>query len=194
MHVLAAAARQGEPGGAVARACKDGLFDILSSDHAPYRFDDQGKKLHGMRAPFRKVANGLPGLETRAPILFSEGVVAGRIDIERFVALNSANAAKIYGIYPRKGTISIGADADIAIWDPEKKVVIRNADLHHNVDYTPFEGMTVQGWPMTVLSRGEVVCDDWRLLGVKGRGQFLECGPPEPVKPRRNRRGRKAWI
>jgi dihydropyrimidinase len=162
---------------------KDGLFDILSSDHAPYRFDAGGKKLHGMKASFRKVANGLPGLETRAPILFSEGVVAGRFDIERFVALNSANAAKIYGIYPRKGTIAVGADADIAIWDPEKKVVIRNADLHHNVDYTPFEGMTVQGWPITVLSRGEVICDGGVLHGIKGRGQFLECGPPEPVTP-----------
>jgi dihydropyrimidinase len=173
---------------------KDGLFDILSSDHAPYRFDAGGKKLHGMQASFRRVANGLPGLETRAPILFSEGVIAGRIGIERFVALNSANAAKIYGIYPRKGTISVGADADIAIWDPEKKVVIRNMDLHHNVDYTPFEGMTVQGWPITVLSRGEVVCDSGVLHGVKGRGQFLECGPPEPVTPRQNGTGERAWI
>jgi dihydropyrimidinase len=170
---------------------KDGLFDILSSDHAPYRFDAGGKKLHGMKASFRKVANGLPGLETRAPILFSEGVVAGRFDIERFVALNSANAAKIYGIYPRKGTIAVGADADIAIWDPEKKVVIRNADLHHNVDYTPFEGMTVQGWPITVLSRGEVICDGGVLHGTKGRGQFLECGPPEPVTPHT---GGLAWT
>jgi dihydropyrimidinase len=173
---------------------KDGLFDILSSDHAPYRFDDNGKKLHGMRAPFRKVANGLPGLETRAPILFSEGVVAGRIDIERFVALNSVNAARIYGLYPRKGTITIGADADIAIWDPEKKVVIRNADLHHNVDYTPFEGMSVQGWPITVLSRGEVVCDAGVLHGIKGRGQFLECGQPEPVKPHQNGAEGRTWI
>jgi dihydropyrimidinase len=173
---------------------KDGLFDILSSDHAPYRFDDNGKKLHGMRAPFRKVANGLPGLETRAPILFSEGVVAGRIDIERFVALNSVNAARIYGLYPRKGTITIGADADIAIWDPEKKVVIRNADLHHNVDYTPFEGMSVQGWPITVLSRGEVVCDAGVLHGIKGRGQFIECGQPEPVKPHQNGAEGRTWI
>lgn len=180
--------------GVLWQGLKDGLFDILSSDHAPYRFDAGGKKLHGLRAPFRKVANGLPGLETRAPILFSEGVVAGRIDIERFVALNSANAAKIYGIYPRKGTISVGADADIAVWDPEKKVVIRNTDLHHNVDYTPFEGMTVQGWPMTVLSRGEVVCDGGVLYGAKGRGQFLECGPPEPVTPRQNGAGDRAWI
>ena len=142
-----------------------------------------------MRAPFRKVANGLPGLETRAPLLFSEGVVAGRIDIERFVALNSANAAKIYGIYPRKGTISIGADADIALWDPEKRVTICNADLHHNVDYTPFEGMVVQGWPVTVLSRGDVICDNGELLGAKGRGRFLECGPPEPVS-----RKETAWT
>jgi dihydropyrimidinase len=186
--------RDKESQAALWQGLKDGLFDILSSDHAPYRFDGNGKKLHGMHAPFRKVANGLPGLETRAPILFSEGVVAGRIDIERFVALNSANAARIYGIYPRKGTISVGADADIAIWDPEKKVVIRNADLHHNVDYTPFEGMTVQGWPMTVLSRGEVVCDAGALHGVKGRGQFLVCGPPEPVKPPQNGAGARTWI
>ena len=175
--------------GVLWQGLKDGLFDILSSDHAPYRFDANGKKLHGMRAPFRKVANGLPGLETRAPLLFSEGVVAGRIDIERFVALNSANAAKIYGIYPRKGTISIGADADIALWDPEKRVTICNADLHHNVDYTPFEGMVVQGWPVTVLSRGDVICDNGELLGAKGRGRFLECGPPEPVS-----RKETAWT
>jgi dihydropyrimidinase len=173
---------------------KDGLFDILSSDHAPYRFDAEGKKLHGTDASFRKVANGLPGLETRAPILFSEGVVAGRIDIERFVALNSSNAARIYGLYPRKGTISVGADADIAIWDPEKKVVIRNADLHHNVDYTPFEGMMVQGWPVTVLSRGDVVCDAGVLHGAKGRGRFLECGPPEPMAPRPTDAGERSWI
>jgi dihydropyrimidinase len=166
---------------------KDGLFDILSSDHAPYRFDAEGKKRHGTDAPFRKVANGLPGLETRAPILFSEGVVAGRIDLERFVALNSANAAKLYGLYPRKGTIAIGADADIALWDPEKRVTIRNGDLHHNVDYTPFEGLEIQGWPETVLSRGTVICDGGELLSGKDHGQFLECGPPGPVTAAQSR-------
>lgn len=159
----------------------DGLFDILSSDHAPYRFDSQGKKLHGMRAPFRKVANGLPGLETRAPILFSEGVGKGRFGLEKFVALNSTNAARIYGLYPRKGTIAVGSDADIAIWDPERKVTIRNENLHHNVDYTPFEGMTVTGWPDIVLSRGDIVCSEGRLVAAQGRGHFLECGRPEPV-------------
>ena len=162
---------------------QDGLFDILSSDHAPYRFDEQGKKLHGMRAPFRKVANGLPGLETRAPLLFSEGVGTGRIGLERFVALNSTNAARIYGLYPRKGTIAVGSDADIAIWDPERKVTIRNADLHHNVDYTPYEGMTVTGWPTTVLSRGEIICADGAIARQRG---------PRPVsRMRRARAGER---
>jgi dihydropyrimidinase len=163
----------------------DGLFAILSSDHAPYRFDGEGKLMYGRGAPFRKVANGIPGLETRAPLLFSAGVVAGRIDLQRFVALNSANAARLYGLYPRKGTIAVGSDADIAIWDPERKVTVRNADLHHNVDYTPYEGRTITGWPVTVLSRGEIVCDDGKLHAQPGRGQFLK---------RRTAAGVRSWI
>jgi dihydropyrimidinase len=173
---------------------RDGLFDILSSDHAPYRFDAEGKKLHGLNAPFRKVANGIPGLETRAALLFSEGVSAGRISMERFVALNSTNAARIYGLYPHKGTICVGADADIAIWDPQKMVTIRNADLHHNVDYTPFEGMTVKGWPVLVFSRGEVVCEDNVFHDRKGRGQFLECGTPGPVADGHFGANEPSWI
>jgi len=172
----------------------DGLFDVLSSDHAPYRFDDQGKKMHGTNAPFQKIANGVPGLETRAPLLFSEGVAAGRISLERFVALNSTNAARIYGLYPRKGTIAIGSDADVAIWDPEKVVTIRNADLHHNVDYTPYEGRTVTGWPTTVLSRGQIVCSEGTLYGRPGHGQFLECGAPEPVTAAAGRAKERSWI
>jgi len=173
---------------------KDGLFDILSSDHAPYRFGDDGKKRFGTDAPFRKVANGMPGLETRAPILFSEGVVAGRFSLERFVELNSTNAARIYGLYPRKGTIAVGSDADIAIWDPEKRVVITNDILHHNVDYTPFEGMTVQGWPITVLSRGKVICDNGELLSGTDHGTFLECGTPEPAKAMHKSTDKRVWT
>lgn len=173
---------------------KDGLFDILSSDHAPYRFDDDGKKRFGTDAPFRKVANGMPGLETRAPILFSVGVVAGRFSLERFVELNSTNAARIYGLYPRKGTIAVGSDADIAIWDPEKRVVITNDILHHNVDYTPFEGMTVQGWPITVLSRGKVICDNGELLSGTDHGTFLECGTPEPAKAMHKSTDKRVWT
>ncbi|MDB5544761.1 MAG: dht [Hyphomicrobiales bacterium] len=153
---------------------RDGAIDIFNSDHAPYRFDDEGKLKAGPGASFRKVANGVPGLETRLPILFSEGVVKGRIDLQRFVALTATNNAKLYGLHPRKGAIAIGADADIAIWDPEKRVTITNDLLHHNVDYTPYEGLEVQGWPKTVLSRGEVVVDDGRLHAEPGRGRFLE--------------------
>jgi dihydropyrimidinase len=163
----------------------DGLFSIFSSDHAPFRYDDpKGKMPGGKMAPFRYIPNGIPGLETRLALLFSEGVRRGRIDLNRFVALTATNPAKLYGLYPRKGTIAVGADADIAIWDPEKDVVIRNAMLHHDVDYTPYEGMEVKGWPVTTLSRGEVVWQAGRLMGAPGRGEFLECGRPDPARPR----------
>ena len=158
------------------RGIEDGTIDIVNSDHAPYRFDARGKLNAGPNPPFRKVANGIPGLETRLPLLFSEGVVKGRIDLPRFVALTATNNARTYGLHPRKGTIAIGADADLAIWDPEKRVTIRNAALHHNVDYTPFEGLEVQGWPETVLSRGETIVEAGELRGAPGRGRFLEQG------------------
>jgi len=167
----------------------DGSFDIFSSDHAPYRFDAMGKLLNGRIAPFRKVANGIPGLETRAPLLFSEGVMGGRISLQRFVELNSANAARLYGLYPRKGTIAVGSDADIALWDPEKKVTLSNAMLHHNVDYTPYEGRTLTGWPVSVFSRGELVCHEGQLMGAPGRGVFLKREVQAP-----DRQGEQQWT
>ncbi|WP_343582984.1 dihydropyrimidinase [Herbaspirillum sp.] len=164
-----------------------GLFTVFSSDHAPFRYEDpQGKKPGGKEVPFRYIPNGTPGLETRMPILFSEGVGKGRIDLNRFVALTATDPAKMYGLYPRKGTIAIGSDADIAIWDPHKEVVIRNEMLHHDVDYTPYEGMRITGWPETTLSRGEVVWDGGQVRGAVGRGQFLVCGLPDPARPRKN--------
>jgi dihydropyrimidinase len=165
---------------------EDGLFDIFSSDHAPYRFDDSGKLRYGTRISFSKVANGIPGLETRAPLLFSEGVMTGRLDLNRFVALNSTNAAKLYGLHPQKGTIAVGSDADIAIWDPERRVTITNDMLHHNVDYTPYEGRELQGWPVTVISRGEVICHEGKLVGQAGHGRFL--------KRFRTPQGARAWT
>ncbi len=130
---------------------RDGTLSVFSSDHAPNRFDDvHGKKVVGEEAPFAVIPNGVPGLETRLPILFSEGVVKGRIDLQTFVALSATNPARLFGLHPRKGTIAIGADADIAIWDPERKVRIRNADLHHQVDYTVYEDVEVTGWPVRI--------------------------------------------
>ncbi len=167
------------------RGLESGLFDVFSSDHAPFRFDDaEGKKVAGAAASFSRVPNGIPGLETRLPLLFSEGVGKGRLSLNRFVELTATAPARIYGLYPRKGTIAIGSDADLAIWNSEKQVTIRNEKLHHRVDYTPYEGRTVHGWPETVISRGEIVVNGERLLGAAGRGEFLRCGKPEPARPR----------
>jgi dihydropyrimidinase len=164
----------------------DGLFTVFSSDHAPFSYDDpRGKKPGGREVAFRHVPNGIPGLETRLPLLFSEGVLAGRITLERFVELTATNPAKLYGLHPRKGTIAVGADADLAIWDPEREITLTNAALHHATDYTPYEGMRIRGWPVTTLSRGEVVWDGQRPQGVPGRGQFLRCAPSEMARPRR---------
>ena len=166
-------------------ALADGLFTVFSSDHAPFSYDDpQGKRLGGNEVPFQYIPNGIPGLETRLPLLFSEGVQKQRISLNRFVELTSTNPAKLYGLYPRKGTIAIGGDADIAIWDAAREVTIANAMLHHAVDYTPYEGMRIQGWPVITLSRGEVVCEDGQPKGNAGRGQFLRCALPDMARPK----------
>ena len=114
--------------GAAGRACSSGVFSLFSSDHCPFRYDDaQGKLAPKGRTSFRWVPNGIPGVETRLPILFSEGVGKGRITLNEFVALTATNHAKTYGLYPRKGTIAVGSDADIAIWDPAREVTITQA-------------------------------------------------------------------
>jgi dihydropyrimidinase len=155
------------------------VFSIFSSDHAAFRYDDShGKKPGSEEQPFQYIPNGIPGLETRLPLLFSGGVAAGRIDIHQFVALTATNPAKMYGLYPRKGSIMVGADADIVLWDTKRRVTIDNAMLHHNVDYTPYQGMEVQGWPVLTLSRGRVVSRDSSLVGDMYGGEFLPCGKP----------------
>jgi len=156
-----------------------GLFDIVSSDHAPYGFTDpKGKNRGSGNAPFRCIPNGVPGVETRMPLLFSEGVQRGRITLNRFVELVATNTAKLYGLYPRKGTIAIGCDADMVIWDTEREVSLTNAMLHSNCDYTPYEGMQFKGWPAVTLCRGEVVCHDGTVRGRPGQGEFLRCDLP----------------
>jgi dihydropyrimidinase len=164
---------------------KDGTFQVLSSDHAPFRFDDpQGKKPGGAEVPFRHIPNGIPGLETRLPLLYSEGVLGGRITLQKFVELTATNPAKAYGLHPRKGTIAVGSDADLVLWD-EREVTIRNDRLHHAVDYTPYEGMQLKAWPAMTLSRGEVVWDGKVFTGQAGRGKFLPCGTPTLLPRRR---------
>ncbi len=165
---------------AIWRGLTNGTFQVFNSDHAPYRFDETGKFNAGPNPTFKKIANGLPGLETRMPLLFSEGVRKGRLSLNEFVALTSTNSAKIYGLHPRKGTIAVGADADIAIWDPQWERTITQSMLHDNMDYTPYEGRTVTGWPRIVINRGRIVVEDETLQVERGSGAFLERKPETP--------------
>jgi len=166
------------------RGIQSGVLSVFSSDHAPYRYDDpEGKKAKGENAPFHTIPNGVPGLEVRLPMLFSAGVRTGRITLQQFVAITATNPARIYGLNPRKGTIAVGSDADIAIWDPDKEVTVTHGMLHDAMDYTPYEGHKVTGWPVVTLSRGEVVWDGQEPRGAPGRGRFLPCDLPEPARP-----------
>lgn len=145
-------------------------IQVVATDHCP--FDFKGDKQRG-KDDFTKCPNGGPGIETRIPLLFSEGVMKGKIDIKIFVDIVSTNPAKIFGIYPKKGSISAGADADIIIIDPEKEVTLSKAMLHENVDYTPYEGIKLRGYPVLTMVRGKVVARDNVFVGEKGYGEYL---------------------
>src|SRR4051812_41899323 len=160
-----------------------GDLQTISSDHAPYRFDDTGKLRAGPNPNFKQVANGLPGLELRLPLLFDAMVSKGRLGLNKFVELTSTAPAKVYNLHPRKGAIAIGADADIALWDPDKRVTISDEMMHDLAGYTPFAGRSVQGWPVTVLSRGRVIVDGGKRLADPGSGQFLARSGGEAAKP-----------
>jgi len=152
------------------------VFDIFSSDHCPFRFNDAaGKDAPGARQSFRNIPNGIPGVETRLPVLFSEGVVKKRITLEHFAAITATNHARLYGLYPRKGLIAVGADADIALWDPSLTKPIKQSELHHGSDYTPWEGFEVTGWPVQTILRGVTVMKDGLPIG-EPIGQHLERG------------------
>ncbi|WP_416412487.1 dihydropyrimidinase [Pantoea sp. App145] len=167
---------------AVWNALANGTFTIFSSDHCPFNFDDpQGKKLHGDNASFDLVPNGIAGLETRLPLLMSEGVLRKRISAQRFVDLTATAPAKLYGLYPQKGSIAVGSDADLVIWDTDIDKTISNRDLHTNADHTPYEGKQVQAWPAITLSRGEKVWAEGEYQGRAGNGAFLTCAVPFPI-------------
>ncbi|HSU21943.1 MAG TPA: amidohydrolase family protein, partial [Variovorax sp.] len=169
---------------AVWAGLKDGTLGVFSSDHAPYRFDASGKLPRGDATTFKEMANGVPGIELRLPLLFSEGVMGGRLSIEAFVALTSTNHARMYGLAPRKGAIAVGADADFALWNPERRVAVTASMLHDNAGYTPYEGRVLQGWPEQVYSRGRCVVRDGALQVERGSGRYVARGRPEPLRER----------
>jgi dihydropyrimidinase len=158
---------------------KDGTLGLYSSDHAPYRFDASGKLPYGDATTFKQMANGVPGIELRMPLLFSEGVMQDRLTINEFVALTATNHARMYGLAHCKGNIAVGLDADLALWNPEREVTVGTAMLHDEVGYTPYEGKRLRGWPELVMSRGRVVVSDNQLQVARGSGRYIARRSPD---------------
>jgi len=148
-------------------------LQVISTDHCPFCMKEQ-KELG--RDDFSKIPNGAPGVEHRVPLIYNGGVVENRISLNRFVELTSTAAAKMFGLFPKKGTIAVGSDADIVIFDPEKQQTISAATHHMNVDYSAYEGKTIQGVVETVLSRGKVIIENGEYKGKQGDGQYLKRG------------------
>jgi dihydropyrimidinase len=146
-------------------------LQVISTDHCPFCMKEQ-KELG--KDDFSKIPNGAPGIETRMSLVYDGGVRQGRITLNRFVELTSTSPAKIFGLFPRKGTIAPGSDADIVVFDPEKKLTLSASTLHMNVDYNPYEGREVTGVTDTVISRGKVVIDAGKFTGKPGAGSFLK--------------------
>lgn len=150
-----------------------GAISTIGSDHCCY---DTNQKISA-RDDVRRMPNGLPGVETRLPVAFSEFVSTGAISLSQFVSLTSTAPARLNGLYPRKGVIAPGADADLVLWDPEATATVRSTDLHMSTDYTPYEGMELRGLPRTVVVRGSVVVRDGEFVAAEPHGKHLRSAP-----------------
>jgi dihydropyrimidinase len=163
---------------------EDGTIQVLATDHCPFFYNGQkpieyegemvaipGKELG--KSDFSKIPNGLPGLGDRMPIFWTQAVATGRITPERFVALTSTNAAKIFGLYPKKGCLEPGSDADIVIWDPKKSVNYGVNVAKHRTDYNLYEGWKLKGYPRVVMQRGEALVEEGNWRGKPGQGRFI---------------------
>ena len=148
---------------------KNFKIQVVGSDHDAFTIE-QKEMFH----EFHKVPNGIPGVETRLPLIFSEGVMKGKLSLQRFAEVTSTNAAKIFGLYPKKGTIQVNSDADLVIIDPKKRQSLDADDLHTATNLSVYEGMTAIGWPVCTISRGEVIIENEIANGKTGRGEFLQ--------------------
>lgn len=165
------------------RALALGDLQQVSSDHAPFPFNASGKLKAGPNATFKQIANGQPGLETRLPLLFDAMVSKSGLGLQKFVEITATAPAKTYNLHPRKGSIAIGADADIVLWNPKKKVTLSDGMMHSKAGYTPYAGRTITGWPETVLRRGTVIVADGRLAASAGSGHYLPRSGGEAARP-----------
>jgi dihydropyrimidinase len=150
------------------------VIQTVATDHAPFDFKTQ--KIMG-KDDFRKIPNGIPALEDRVNLLYAYGVKTGKMDLHTFVNVASTNVAKIFGLFPRKGAIQVGADADLVVFDPNYRGTISAKTQAMNVDYSAFEGMKIEGCPSVVTVRGKVAARDGKFVGEVGRGKFLERTP-----------------
>jgi dihydropyrimidinase len=155
------------------KGLKMGDLQVISTDHCPFCMKEQKELGVG---DFTKIPNGAPGVEHRVPLIYNGGVVENRISLNRFVELTSTAAAKMFGLFPKKGTIAVGSDADIVIFDPDKEQTISAQTHHMNVDYSAYEGRKIKGVVETVLSRGSVVIENGEFNGKAGNGRFLKRG------------------
>ncbi|HKC12347.1 MAG TPA: dihydropyrimidinase, partial [Vicinamibacteria bacterium] len=155
-------------------------LQVVSTDHCPFCMNEPPQKQLG-KDDFSKIPNGAPGIETRLMLVWDGGVRTGKIDMHRFVEIVSTNPAKMFGLWPRKGTIAVGSDGDLVLFDPEKETTLSAQTHHMKVDYSPYEGRMVKGGPALVLSRGEVLVDHGQIKGRPGRGQFVKRQPGRPL-------------
>ncbi len=165
-------------------AIRMGTLDVVSSDHSGWSYETpRGKRVNGVDASFRDIPNGVPGLASRMAILWTEGVGKGHITPSDFVRLTSTRPAQIFGLHPKKGSIMPGADADLVLWDPTKTMTITNALMQQAIDYTPYEGLQVTGWPVTTVLRGEVAMQDGRVQAAPGLGRYLPVAAYPLIAP-----------
>src|SRR5262245_29716360 len=157
-------------------------LQVISTDHCPFCMNEPTQKPLG-QDDFSKIPNGAPGIETRLPLVWDGGVRTGRIDPHRFVEVCSTNPAKMFGLWPKKGTIAVGSDGDLVLFDPDKETTLSAKTHHMRVDYNPYEGRVVRGGPAFVLSRGEVIVDHGEWKGRLGRGQFVKRQAGRPLVP-----------
>lgn len=156
-------------------ALRTGLVSTVATDHAPFDFHSQ--KIVMGKNDFTKIPNGIPAIEDRVNLLYTHGVKTGRMDLQTFVATASTNAAKLFGLYPRKGTIAVGSDADLVVYDPDHRSTLSARTQSQNLDYNAFEGWEIQGRPSIVTVRGEVAVRDGVFTGTPGHGRFLKRQP-----------------
>jgi dihydropyrimidinase len=153
-------------------ALDGGVLQMVSSDHAPYAYDATGKLRAGPMPRFDQIPSGLPGIGLRLPLMFDDMVRRG-LPLEKFVEWTSTAPAKLYGLYPRKGSIAVGADADMAIWNPKARHRVTRDIILDRTGYSPYQDRVLTGWPETVLLRGQVIVEQGVITGQQGFGQFL---------------------